>query len=54
MALHVILSISAGASGMVLWLKHLAPPEACWSILGGLVWLGVTTVYIHALAEDER
>lgn len=54
MALHVVLSILTGSSGMILWLKHLAPPEACWSILGGLVWFGAATVYIHALAEDER
>lgn len=49
-AFHILLGIGVGSFGPALWLTHRAPPEACWGILGGVVWLIVTTLYIDALA----
>lgn len=52
-ALHILLGLGVGALGPALWLTHRAPADACWSILGGVVWLIVATSYINSLANKE-
>lgn len=54
LALHVILSIAVFASGFVLWIKNLAPPEACLTTIPGLLWFAIITSYISTLADMER
>jgi hypothetical protein len=53
MFLHVALSIGAGAFGPILWLNHLAPADACWSIVGGVLWLAIASAFISAMADEE-
>ncbi len=53
MFLHVVLSIGVGALGPILWLKHLAPAEACWGIAGGVLWFAIASACIHGMADDE-
>lgn len=52
--LHILLGLGVGALGPTLWLTHRSPAEACWGILGGVVWLIATTVYIDYLADEEK
>lgn len=54
LALHVLLAVVAGFSGPALWYTHASPVEACWTALGGILWLIFATAYLDYLASDER
>ena len=51
---HIPFAIALGSSGLVLWVKHLAPPEACFMALPGVVWMVASTIYLDSLASEER
>ena len=51
---HVLFGIALGSSGLILWLRGFAPPEACLMVIPGLIWIFVSTIYLHSLADGER
>lgn len=52
---HVPFGMLIASAGVALWLKHLAPPEACFfSLLAGAVWTIGATMYLHSLASEEN
>jgi hypothetical protein len=54
LGLHVLLAVIAGFSGPALWYTHASPVEACWTALGGILWLVAATAYLDSLASDAR
>ena len=51
---HIPFAIALGSSGLVLWLKHIAPAEACFMAIPGIIWMVISMIYLDGLADGEN